>query len=645
MDVNLGKYGAWRKLTAYTTTISILTAYRNDFIDEPRREGAVHSYWGGARKRFAQRREEKTMRRQHSFLCAVAALCLLCGVAHAYMFAASRLGSSLAVHDGRLYFIQADGSLTVLDMETGAVKKRLKLAGYAHTYNFEMSGDGILGIGSSGAFMVDRDGGMKWQHRGRSALRLDDRIVFSDGDHTLSAVDIATGRVLWENNLGGYVEFDSAGGIVYGLCNFSTVKDKSAHFLVALDAETGKELWRKATPLRQYWGMLRCTENRAVVAAGRFEEKGFGTYFDRILSWTRDGDEMPALTPNPEIMGQPSFLVERAPISLLVDGVKLPKREMRDQGPERRELTPDERRRIGNARADSGLALADGGIVATAPVADFRRGDAVVPDLELYFLDGGNQWRGIPAYMNLHARNNLETAVSTADAVVVASRLGHVECLDRKTGRSRWLYVYPTLRPEISGPHKWKAAVPGRSYYTDDMRRYRAETAGVGVGGTTVDGDPYPPDFRLTLDPDPVDYYAEDEKIGRVLSFAVVAFILLAAVAGLVDLYYFLAKRKPAGFMAKLDAGEKPGTLALFCVMGVFASIVAYYFFGRYSFLVSVCLRALPVFLLGLGACKLAASLRGREENFEEKLGKTVVFALFLALSAGVVLLIVGNHY
>lgn len=91
-------------------------------------------------------------------------------------------------------------------------------------------------------------------------------------------------------------------------------------------------------------------------------------------------------------------------------------------------------------------------------------------------------------------------AVEDADSLVIASQLGQVECLDRRSGRSRWLYVYPAEDRRIENFGK-RTKRRNDGTIADWIRAYKDRSSGVGITGTVPEGESAPESFRIIAAP------------------------------------------------------------------------------------------------------------------------------------------------
>ncbi len=135
--------------------------------------------------------------------------------------------STPIVRNGILYFTAAPGRVLAVDAATGH-----QLWEYVHSYKFVGGGEGPL-------------------EQNRGLALLGDRLFVGTWDSKLIALSAATGRVLWEANVGDYPGTYVSGAplalrdlVVTGV---GSPPGYGRNFIVAFDAATGKERWRFMT--------------------------------------------------------------------------------------------------------------------------------------------------------------------------------------------------------------------------------------------------------------------------------------------------------------------------------------------------------------------------------------------------------------
>lgn len=469
-------------------------------------------------------------------------LCLAVCEAYAHSFTHSALRSPIWLHEGKVVFTQPDGSLTILNAETGAVIHRIAATGELRALWFEAFGDDIVGMGGGGVFCVDGNAGtVKWRRGGETPLRFDalsgPLIVVANPNHTLAAYDVSTGETVWTKNLGEYVSFDAVGGRLYAFHGFfhDYPHGASRSFLSCLDPESGRELWRETASEKESWVKIALFETSVHVLA---TEAGL-TVRNRLISWTRDGEPRPSPPLDPEDVGKryrnsnetllrvggDAYTFRRAPI------------------PGERswsEFTPGEIERFGLCASayfpQGGMRLDGGGVLAVSGVVPgwgrttwdfFNRYSPYLThekgrlDRRFHFLDGDISWIGEPGYFNVgyivpkegvyeRHDNYLDNAASDGRHVVVATSFGQMECLDRVSGASRWLYLYPTRRREFSIPFEWPLFMVNAGGYLSLLRGYEDANMGIGVTGTVrrdYGGEKPEGGFFITVDPKPTHWH------------------------------------------------------------------------------------------------------------------------------------------
>ncbi len=137
------------------------------------------------------------------------------------------IGSTPAVADGRLYILSRDGYMTALDALTGKALWRFKTGGEAR---FGMTG----GYGMPKADGITPD---PWDFWLSSPLVQDGRVYFGSSDHHVYALDATTGKEIWRFEADDSIH--AAPALHDGRLFISTWGTK----LYALDVKTGAKLW------------------------------------------------------------------------------------------------------------------------------------------------------------------------------------------------------------------------------------------------------------------------------------------------------------------------------------------------------------------------------------------------------------------
>ena len=138
-----------------------------------------------------------------------------------------KIESSPIVRDGIMYFTVPPGRVLAVDAATGH-----QIWVHDHPYDFKGGGEGPL-------------------NQNRGVAFLGDRIFVGTWDSRLTALSAATGKVLWEVQIGEYPgTYVSGAPLVYRdlvVTGVGTPTGFGRGFIVAYDVNTGKERWRFTT--------------------------------------------------------------------------------------------------------------------------------------------------------------------------------------------------------------------------------------------------------------------------------------------------------------------------------------------------------------------------------------------------------------
>lgn len=550
------------------------------------------------------------------------------------------LKSPLFIHGDKVVFIQGDGSLTMLDLDTGAVIKRIRLKHELAAAAFEPVGDNILGIGENNLFLLDgKTGDLLWEHAAWYRLRHGDIFICLEESRRLVAISAETGAKVWEMDVRRYVHCSIAAGRLF--CLSGRIYNVPSFFLLCLDLENGEILWKKDALRGDFWAKMAATDDGVFVLSGPVGKDDAKTFFNRILAWTPDGDELPTIAPDESDLNKPYWLgINHG--RFIVNGVEHALERLPYRRAEWRKSTPAERERLGLSpdREVPGVKLSgDALLVFDIPEDQYmywHRYDGQPLNRRILYIDAETTWTGKPGYLNTDPRNYPDDCAASSDKAVIANLLGQVECLDRRTGRSLWIYIYPTHSYNLAGYGVWEG-IGGyyNGYYVDHLRRYRDAVAGIGVTGTIVEGVPSPSAFTIITDPNPADYYGKGAEIGKTRAMQLHVFIAIAALACLSQLRFFAFRRKKGAGGDPADAPapiRKSYSAAVFFAFMAFTALVLFFFYGAYSFFIALSLRVLLAALLLICLVKLAKTLTG-PDNAAEKGVAVVMAAFFLALT------------
>lgn len=175
--------------------------------------------------------------------------------------------SSPAVYDGKVYFGAGDGYFYALDKESGKVKWSFQTAGIVRS-SPAIDGSAVyFGSHDGTLYALNNDNGkLIWKYKTignksfpkgevqSSPAVTDSFVYFGSRDGHLYAVSKEDGKLKWRaDHEGSWVITSPA---VYNNVVFAGSSD--AEFFQAVDARTGKELWRYKTPSNVFSSPVVC---------------------------------------------------------------------------------------------------------------------------------------------------------------------------------------------------------------------------------------------------------------------------------------------------------------------------------------------------------------------------------------------------
>ncbi|NLF32680.1 MAG: hypothetical protein GX591_17530 [Planctomycetes bacterium] len=400
------------------------------------------------------------MNRAPSTAATVLAVVVLTTGASGYVHFQIGVFSNLLIADGTVLFTQADGSLARLDLQSGAVTWR----GTEELYLTQLrrTPHGILGIsrGCGTVRMFDPDSlAVIWQAAARYQVHLaGDRLVCCDNEGTIEYRRLNDGAILWSRPLGSVPVVHVVGNTIivgrFGPGNdleYGHLED-CLEFLLLLDLDTGHERLRMDVPedvkvetlFHDDAHLYLCVKAPQPVSADTIEVLDLaGNPIERLNVPRKPGDNYPAwgswFTVGDRIFDPWTGRVASA------DRAEMPFPRVLNPGlgPHRPPLPDDTKIEMIASETTGGVV----GVTVTTPAGTWQ---GVLP----YVLpdEGIQQW-------------------TYADGrLLLASSLGHVECVDAATGRSLWMYLFPTMCIRESFSLR---GMP--SCYPDIAARYRRE--------------------------------------------------------------------------------------------------------------------------------------------------------------------------
>ena len=528
--------------------------------------------------------------------------------------------SPFYIHEDKLIFLQADWTLTVLDLPTGDVIKRDTTF---RQYNIERHLVD-LPVAEWNTF-----GNLLW---GRGGWRTTVVVSLPEWRLDISSAYIMFkehrplfygSRMFLRTNDDMIVSIDSISGAKMELCTigegtfdimdgkvFAFIKENrwdTMRKVACFSADDGRLLWEKIAPSDQFWEGGVCLDSKVYVfgapvnAAGTPQRRsGF------IYTFSPEGRQID--------MAESGILGLGSPLN---PDFTFMRRKF-DYG----RLEPDDGEgplRFPNAFNGKGEDIAEKRLGRVPGICITQQSDGSVAGIDfdmgrlrpagaktiepgkchIYFIDGDSFWEGRAnpilgmvthryGFGRLFLHHDFPLAV-TENYVVYGGSNGKVECLDRATGRSLWLYSFSGM--DCTG---WRAPGLGRfsvgkwqywgeSFYVEDRRWYEREYfSTTTLSGTEIFGDPVPPSTRFVVDPAPDPFPTDNALLAALLSWSVAIGMLLANVALVVPLLRIEpTETGPPSFLERL---RHKGAITMYGVLIVLVvSLASYFVLGRYS--------------------------------------------------------------
>ncbi len=413
---------------------------------------------------------------------------------------------SVAEHDGRVYFTQADQTITVLDLDTGRVLRRLtERPGYRSVRACDA---GLLVIRLDGLCLLDWDTlAVRWSITSDgypSILAVRPGLIVLSGDKKLYAIDSSSGKPLWS------VQAQSLYSVLVGDRVMTTEDrwtdpiDPIVHTVQVIDLITGQVLRRHDVVQNEGSHLSFAFDGTEVYAIDRNDN-------EQLLAWQIEANGSLSAVHVQQASDSNSDYVRIA--ETYFDSVGSP-------------VTADE------VTSSNKLVIEE--VYRDADVTIFNESPFYSKETWLRIEDRGNTLLLIMPH--LRPNDDSSPFITLTDQFFLMSTCrGQVECIERKTGRSLWLYVSPWFYGLIS--------ITGGSYIdlsrfvdefdkeqTDPTKRtpsrLRTPNASNSHQNANADG------AILIEDPSPFDPYADLRSLLMVMRLAPIALAaLVVAVA------------------------------------------------------------------------------------------------------------------
>lgn len=421
-------------------------------------------------------------------------LVLFSGVETALPYTYHQVGvySNILIDQGRVIFIQADGSLTALNLEDGAVLVRDLSRSYSG--DLKRVPSGILVLGYSEITWLRPDGlSPMWETKASYDPNiLEDALVSYDGNGLVECRSLENGNLLWSYNLPGALQVVAQSEMV--LVHRAATYEATETTTSLLDLRTGKEIFRKTPPPGIYWNNAFFDGTNIYVQTGPYIGKRSDYKLERLAIWNTRGEETSSIPiptdwrNNPRNSDQHFELDNKTFDRGRVYDTRHPRTDWR------------------SGASSETIVRTNGGVELVETKIDFGDGlfwiQRARNHVEYELQSPSGTWLGTLPYLQKHG--GISALAASDGKVVLGSNLGHVECIDSRNGESKWLYVFPTMRHTMSysspnGLPPMMATAAG-IFRRENMDKPKS-------GFQIINGKPSTP--SIILDPKPADPFRD----------------------------------------------------------------------------------------------------------------------------------------
>lgn len=563
------------------------------------------------------------MLRRHRLRNRAICLALFCLIAptvlHAYTFVQRGVSSNILVDDGKVYFAQSDDSLTVLNLEAGEVLARKKKRVYGGTImHFD---EGVLVLGREEIVLVDPKTFAPLWHTELiyEANVLDGRLVSYDGNGRIECLLLRDGAVQWSYDLPGALQIVAEGDKVLAHC---AATYEGIPKTVLLDLKTGDELFVKEPPANKHYQNVYFDGANVYLERGSYVDDRSEWDFEGVVIWNTSGMEV-GFTGAPTALRDSRKTYSYEPLEIAGkvfsggrvwnEGGNPPSTFGKMTGGWGRRTSPPNEPGRWEFDIESGTVCVRSGI--RWPYGTPADGDVLL-SVELKSTLGN--WKGELPYLRTDRRTEIYAAAEAGGKLLLGSNLGHVECIDISSGRSLWMYVFPTIRQTASyssGAMPPSMAMAARTF----KRENRRTTTITGMRLLTTDGqgnqvtnEPDPP-TKIIYDPDPTNPF----RMVPLYLFIAWSCALVPAILGAI-----LLVRSSKQNVGPCTVGVAGLTLMLTVAACIF-------FFGGVSAVSLIAMHLAILFLFGVG---MRGAIQARDRGNRIS-GTAIAACLLLALS------------
>ena len=346
------------------------------------------------------------------------------------------VNSNFLIDNGRVFFAQADDSLTVLDLETGSVIARKKDKNYSGV--LLKIKEGILVLNYFQITLLDSKTLTPiWKtDKSYNPNIIDGYLVSYDGDGLVECRSLDNGKVRWSYNLPGALDIVAEKGkvLVHNAARFF----EGSPATVLLDLYTGEELFRKSPPPGIHYDNVYFDGERIYLEYESSSSNRFDNSFEKIVICNLSGREISSIDVPPGFeksrgySGEPFFSLGGKTFAsgrVWGDDEEVP--------PAKPGRPLIERKYMANSKKEVIIYTfkIDSGSIIIEAVED--------EEITIELKSEKAKWKGLLSY--LKKRWEVLTVAEADNKLLLGTDLGYVECISMRSASSLWMYIFPTL--------------------------------------------------------------------------------------------------------------------------------------------------------------------------------------------------------
>jgi len=439
------------------------------------------------------------------------------------------LDSNMLVLEDRLIFAQADGSLTAIDIKSGKVLlRKLPEDGLPYSGELLKRPSGVLMIDYKKVSLLDenRDFIAVWSaDDAYSAVASEHFLLSHDGNRTLECREISSGKTIWSTDFKGGCRLQTVGDIA----SVATLKDfQGPHSLRVFRMSTGEQLGYLKQRTKEVFLNTFLAEDSIFLVAAIAGSASRGLGRRSLLEIDFECNEIQKINlPSDKVISRHGY--QNPLFGFFFDG------NFFDYDGHVRKITsrenPEELSKFDESYEE--VYVTESGVFASQQLSDITGNSGVVID----FHQNGTKRRFYVPY--IHPDGVLDRLIESHGKFIFSSLDGFVECVDIESGRSEWLYLFPTTSKALSMSRNYFPANNRHqrdvAAYKDRLSRIRKTTGSIEVLPTTwLDESTFESldrgvsyGGRILIDPSSEFILRQQEYSSRFLLYSIIACILI----------------------------------------------------------------------------------------------------------------------